>query len=332
MTYATAIHALVDRGRLAGRADLAGAWRGRRRRHRRGRDRQGARRASHRGGLFGGEGAKPRARPGPMRRSSIRRAVRHAMARRRCRQLFKDAVGPGGRRCHPRSRRRRLYRAGAAQHRLGRAVPGRRLSRPGIAKLPLNLTLLKSCDVCGVFWGAFAARDPQANAAHVEQLFRWWDEGKIAPKISATYPLERAGEAIAALRDRKRGRQAGGDALSLADWRASRSARAIFWAAACFAFVMAVVPHPPEMPGEPNDKVQHIVAFATLAAAWQLCLSRRPRLSQLLLGLSLFGALDRGRPGDPRAAPRQRRARLARRHRRGDRRAAARALVARSGD
>ncbi len=73
----------------------------------------------------------------------------------------------------------------------------------GIAKLPLNLTLLKSCDVCGVFWGAFAARDPKANAAHVEQLFRWWDEGKIAPKISATYPLERAGEAIAALRDRK---------------------------------------------------------------------------------------------------------------------------------
>jgi len=73
----------------------------------------------------------------------------------------------------------------------------------GIARLPLNLTLLKSCDVCGVFWGGFLARDPKRNAAHVEQLFRWWDEGKIAPKISATYPLERAGEAIAALRDRK---------------------------------------------------------------------------------------------------------------------------------
>jgi NADPH:quinone reductase len=72
----------------------------------------------------------------------------------------------------------------------------------GIARLPLNLTLLKSCDVCGVFWGAFAARDPRANAAHVDQLFRWWAEGKIAPKISATYPLERAGEAISALRDR----------------------------------------------------------------------------------------------------------------------------------
>jgi NADPH:quinone reductase-like Zn-dependent oxidoreductase len=73
----------------------------------------------------------------------------------------------------------------------------------GIPKLPLNLTLLKSCDVCGVFWGAFAMRDPAANAAHVEQLFRWWDEGKIAPKVSATYPLERAGEAITAIAERR---------------------------------------------------------------------------------------------------------------------------------
>jgi NADPH:quinone reductase-like Zn-dependent oxidoreductase len=72
----------------------------------------------------------------------------------------------------------------------------------GIPKLPLNLALLKSCDVCGVFWGAFVARDPQRNAEHVQQLFRWWAEGRIAPKISATYPLERAGEAIAALRNR----------------------------------------------------------------------------------------------------------------------------------
>ena len=69
----------------------------------------------------------------------------------------------------------------------------------GIPRLPLNLTLLKSCDVCGVFWGAFAARDPAANAAHVAELFRLWDEGKINPVVSATYPLERGGEAIAAL-------------------------------------------------------------------------------------------------------------------------------------
>ena len=73
----------------------------------------------------------------------------------------------------------------------------------GIARLPLNLTLLKSCDVCGVFWGAFAAREPERNAEHVDRLFRWWSEGKIAPKVSATFPLERAGDAIATLRDRR---------------------------------------------------------------------------------------------------------------------------------
>ncbi len=69
----------------------------------------------------------------------------------------------------------------------------------GIPRLPLNLTLLKSCDVRGVFWGAFAARDPAANQAHVEELFALWDAGKIAPVISGTYPLVRAGEAIAAM-------------------------------------------------------------------------------------------------------------------------------------
>ena len=73
----------------------------------------------------------------------------------------------------------------------------------GIARLPLNLTLLKSCDVCGVFWGAFAARDPKRNAQHVETLFRFWRQGMIGPKISATYPLERAGEAIAAIAERR---------------------------------------------------------------------------------------------------------------------------------
>ena len=67
----------------------------------------------------------------------------------------------------------------------------------GIPKLPLNLTLLKSCDVCGVFWGAFAARDPKANEAHVEHLFRLWREGKIAPRVTETFPFERGGEAIA---------------------------------------------------------------------------------------------------------------------------------------
>ena len=67
----------------------------------------------------------------------------------------------------------------------------------GIPRLPLNLTLLKSCDVCGVFWGAFAARDPKANAAHTEHLFKLWSEGKIAPRVTEIFPFERGGDAIA---------------------------------------------------------------------------------------------------------------------------------------
>lgn len=73
----------------------------------------------------------------------------------------------------------------------------------GIARLPLNLTLLKSCDVCGVFWGAFVARSPKENAAHVAKLFELLKDGKINPRISARLPLARGGEAIQLLADRK---------------------------------------------------------------------------------------------------------------------------------
>ena len=73
----------------------------------------------------------------------------------------------------------------------------------GIARLPVNLALLKSCDVRGVFWGAWAAREPKANAEHVRTLFRLWDDGKIAPKVSRVWPLERAGDAIAHMAARR---------------------------------------------------------------------------------------------------------------------------------
>jgi NADPH:quinone reductase len=72
----------------------------------------------------------------------------------------------------------------------------------GIPRLPLNLTLLKSCDVCGVFWGAFAARNPEANKSHVVRLFRLWRDGKISPKVTETFPLARGGEAIAKMGSR----------------------------------------------------------------------------------------------------------------------------------
>lgn len=72
--------------------------------------------------------------------------------------------------------------------------------------------------------------------------------------------------------------------------RYGRMVRALFWAAAAFAFVMASMPKPPQLPGDPGDKVQHIIAFAVLAA-----LARAGWLNvsgwRLLAGLSAFGAL-----------------------------------------
>ena len=73
----------------------------------------------------------------------------------------------------------------------------------GIPKLPLNLTLLKACDVRGVFWGAFTAREPERNQDHIARLFRLWKEGKIAPLVSETFPLARGGDAIAKMARRE---------------------------------------------------------------------------------------------------------------------------------
>jgi NADPH:quinone reductase len=72
-----------------------------------------------------------------------------------------------------------------------------------IPKLPANLALLKGASIVGVFWGDFARREPGKAVADIVQLFQWLREGKLRPAISATYPLERGGEAIQALLDRK---------------------------------------------------------------------------------------------------------------------------------
>ena len=72
----------------------------------------------------------------------------------------------------------------------------------GIAKIPLNLVLLKGCDIVGVFWGDFARRDPEANAANNAELIALYSAGKIRPRVSQRLPLARAAEAIALLAGR----------------------------------------------------------------------------------------------------------------------------------
>ena len=73
----------------------------------------------------------------------------------------------------------------------------------GIPKIPLNLTLLKSCDIVGVFWGAAVARDPKGHAQNLKELLGLYADGKIKPYVSERFPLARAGEAIAHLASRK---------------------------------------------------------------------------------------------------------------------------------
>ena len=195
LTYATSIHALLDRGRLqagqpllvlgaAGGVGLAAVELGKA---------YGARVVAAVSSQEKAEAAKAAGADEVIvyARGPFDKEASKALA-----QQFKDAVGPkgadviydpvGGDYAEP------ALRAIAWEGRyLVVGFPA------GIPRLPLNLTLLKSCDVCGVFWGAFAARDRQANAAHLETLFRLWSEGKIAPKVSRTWPLEQGGEAIA---------------------------------------------------------------------------------------------------------------------------------------
>ncbi|HRP11379.1 MAG TPA: zinc-binding dehydrogenase, partial [Terricaulis sp.] len=72
----------------------------------------------------------------------------------------------------------------------------------GIPTPPLNLTLLKSSSIIGVFWGASVAREPELHKGNVRDLFKMHAEGKIKPRISARFPLAEGGKAIRALMDR----------------------------------------------------------------------------------------------------------------------------------
>jgi NADPH2:quinone reductase len=72
-----------------------------------------------------------------------------------------------------------------------------------IPKLPLNLPLLKGASLVGVFWGDFARREPEANAAGMQELMRWHAEGKVRPHISATYTLAQTSQALIDMASRK---------------------------------------------------------------------------------------------------------------------------------
>ncbi len=73
----------------------------------------------------------------------------------------------------------------------------------GIPHIPLNLTLLKSCQIVGVFYGAMTQRDPELRDAILAELLELTAAGKLDPYVSRRYPLEQAGRALRDLLDRR---------------------------------------------------------------------------------------------------------------------------------
>lgn len=72
-----------------------------------------------------------------------------------------------------------------------------------IPKLPLNLVLLKSCDVVGVSWGTWTERDFSGHRANMRQILDWCVEGRLSAHVHATYPLGKVADALEAIADRK---------------------------------------------------------------------------------------------------------------------------------
>jgi NADPH2:quinone reductase len=73
----------------------------------------------------------------------------------------------------------------------------------GIPSIPLNLTLLKGCQIVGVFWGAFTAREPRRNQENLAELMSWVRDGKLKPYVSKSYPFSKAAEALNDMAARK---------------------------------------------------------------------------------------------------------------------------------
>ncbi|MDB4593774.1 NADPH:quinone oxidoreductase family protein [Paracoccaceae bacterium] len=72
-----------------------------------------------------------------------------------------------------------------------------------IPKVPVNLALLKGCSIVGVFWGAFRLNYTKEDNENFEQLFAWYEDGKLKPYASKIYALEAAAQALNDLKNRK---------------------------------------------------------------------------------------------------------------------------------
>lgn len=72
-----------------------------------------------------------------------------------------------------------------------------------IPQIPMNLPLLKGCQIVGVFWGGFFRNEPQKNAENFGTIIKWFAEGKLTSRIHAQYPLEKVAEAMNAMTNKE---------------------------------------------------------------------------------------------------------------------------------
>ena len=72
-----------------------------------------------------------------------------------------------------------------------------------VQTVPANLILVKNISVVGVVWGAQGERDPALVSRYLAELLAWWEEGRLKPVVSKTFPLSEAGAAMQALLSRR---------------------------------------------------------------------------------------------------------------------------------
>ena len=73
----------------------------------------------------------------------------------------------------------------------------------GMPNPPMNLVLLRSLDILGVYWGGWVQRHPAANRANMAEIVRWFADGKLSAYVHGVYPLEQTAHALHLIAGRK---------------------------------------------------------------------------------------------------------------------------------
>lgn len=72
-----------------------------------------------------------------------------------------------------------------------------------VPQIPANILMVKNISVIGFYWGGYATFAPERQSACLETLFRWYEEGRVAPHVCDRFALDQAGQALEVLSERK---------------------------------------------------------------------------------------------------------------------------------